>query len=100
MVPVLFVIRWAFAMSRKPDAHAPTFPLPPEKAEEVRTLLEQVMGSTLFRGRRLREILLRHIPERTLAGDTSSLKERILGIAVFGRAPDSAPSQAPIVGAS
>jgi hypothetical protein len=84
-------------MSRKPDAHAPTPPLPPEKAEEVRTLLEQVLGSHQFKGSRRCQILLRHITERTLAGDTSSLKERTLGIEVFGRAPDYDTSQDPIV---
>ena len=87
-------------MSRKPDTHAPTLPLPPEKAEEVRTLLEQVLGSHLFRGSRRCQILLRHITERTLAGDTSSLKERTLGIDVFGRTPDYDTSQDPIVRAS
>jgi len=84
-------------MSRKPDTHAPTSPLPPEKAEEVRTLLERVLGSHQFRGSRRCQILLRHITERTLAGDTGSLKERTLGIEVFGRAPDYDTSQDPIV---
>jgi hypothetical protein len=84
-------------MSRKPDLHAPTPPLPPEKAEEVRTLLEHVLGSHQFRGSRRCQILLRHITERTLAGDTCSLKERTLGIEVFGRAPDYDTSQDPIV---
>src|ERR1039458_3172120 len=84
-------------MSRKPDLHAPTPPLPPEKAEEVRTLLEHVLGSHQFRGSRRCQILLRHITGRTLAGDTSSLKERTLGIEVFGRAPDYDTSQDPIV---
>jgi hypothetical protein len=84
-------------MSRKPDSHAPTPLLPPEKAEEIRALLEQVLGSHQFRGSRRCQILLRHITERTLAGDTSSLKERTLGIEVFGRAPDYDTSQDPIV---
>ena len=84
-------------MSRKPDLHTPTPPLPPEKAEEVRILLERVLGSHQFRGSRRCQILLRQITERTLAGDTSSLKERTLGIEVFGRAPDYDTSQDPIV---
>jgi hypothetical protein len=84
-------------MSRKPDVHAPTSQLPLEKAEEVQALLEQVLGSHQFRGSRRCQILLRHITERTLAGDTSSLKERTLGIEVFGRAPDYDTSQDPIV---
>ena len=68
--------------------------------EEVRTVLERVLGSHLFKGSRRCQILLRHITEQTLAGDTSSLKERTLGIAVFGRAPDYDTSQDPIVRAS
>src|SRR3954469_11704031 len=87
-------------MSRKPDGHVPTPRLPPEKAEEVRTLLEQVLASHLFRGSRRCQLLLRHITEQTLAGATSSLKERTLGIEVFGRAPDYDTSQDPIVRAS
>jgi hypothetical protein len=84
-------------MSRKPDLHAPTPPLLPEKAEEIRTLLERVLGSHQFRGSRRCQILLRHITERTLVGDTGSLKERTLGIEVFGREPDYDTSQDPIV---
>jgi hypothetical protein len=62
-------------MSRKPDVDVPTAPLPPEKAKEVRTLLEQVLASHLFRGSRRCQILLRHITEQTIAGETASLKE-------------------------
>ena len=84
-------------MSRKPDVNVPTPPPSPEKAEEIRALLERVLGSHLFRGSRRCQILLRHITERTLAGDIASLKERTLGIEVFGRAPDYDTSQDPIV---
>ena len=84
-------------MSRKPDVNVPTPPLSPEKAEEIRALLERVLGSHLFRGSRRCQILLRHITERTLAGDIASLKERTLGVEVFGRAPDYDTSQDPIV---
>ncbi|HMC57932.1 MAG TPA: hypothetical protein VKJ01_01950 [Candidatus Solibacter sp.] len=87
-------------MSRKPDVHVPTLPLPLEKAEEVRMLLEQVLGNRLFRSSRRCQILLRYITEQTLAGETSSLKERTLGIEVFGRAADYDTSQDPIVRAS
>jgi hypothetical protein len=69
----------------------------PEKAEHVRNLLERVLNSHQFRGSRRCQILLRHITERTLAGDTASLKERSLGVDVFGRAPDYDTSQDPIV---
>jgi hypothetical protein len=94
------MIRTGFAMSRKPDVHVPTLPLPQVKADEVRTLLEQMLGSHLFRGSRRCQTLLRHITEQTLAGETSCLKERTLGIDVFGRTPDYDTSQDPIVRAS
>src|ERR1700690_3494611 len=84
-------------MSRKPDVNVPTPPLSPEKAEEIRVCLERVLGSHLFRGSRRCHILLRHITERTLAGDIASLKERTLGVEVFGRAPDYDTSQDPVV---
>uniref|UniRef100_Q01TK3 Uncharacterized protein n=1 Tax=Solibacter usitatus (strain Ellin6076) TaxID=234267 RepID=Q01TK3_SOLUE len=87
-------------MSRKPDVNDPTPPLSLEKAEDIRALLERVLGSHLFRGSRRCQILLRHITERTLAGDISSLKERSLGIEVFDRAPDYDTGQDPIVRAA
>jgi hypothetical protein len=74
--------------------------MPPEKVEEVRTVLEQVLDSHLFRGSRRCQTLLRHITEQTLAGDTSSLKERTLGVEVFGRPPDYDTAQDPVVRAS
>jgi len=87
-------------MSRKPSLPDPPFPLPPEKAEEVRALLERVLDSHLFRGSRRCQILLRHITEQTLAGDFGSLKERSLGVEVFGRPPDYDTAQDPVVRAS
>jgi hypothetical protein len=62
--------------------------------------LERVLSSHLFKGSRRCQVLLRHITEKTLAGDVGSLKERTLGIAVFGREPDYDTSQDPIVRAS
>jgi hypothetical protein len=87
-------------MSRKPSVQGPPNRLPPEKVEEVRTLLEQVLDSHLFKGSRRCQILLRHITEQTLAGDTSTLKERTLGVEVFGRSPDYDTAQDPVVRAS
>ena len=40
---------------------------------------------------------LRHVVERTLQGQTSDLKERTLGIDVFGRSPDYDPAADPVV---
>src|SRR5581483_4078436 len=46
------------------------------------------------------QTLLRRIAQQTLAGDFDSLKERALGIEVFGRAADYDTSQDPVVRAS
>jgi len=87
-------------MSRKPSVLGPPTHMPPEKVEEVRTVLEQVLDSHLFRGSRRCQTLLRQITEQTLAGETSSLKERTLGVKVFGRLPDYDTAQDPVVRAS
>lgn len=87
-------------MSRKPDLPDVLPDLPPEKIEAVRASLELVLGSHLFRGSRRCQSLLRHIVEQTIAGDPRSLKERTLGVDVFGRPPDYDTSQDPIVRAT
>jgi hypothetical protein len=87
-------------MSRRPDVPGVVPLLPPEKAEEIRALLERVLSSHHFRGSRRCQSLLRHITERTLAGDTRSLKERTLGVEVFERTPDYDTSQDPVVRAT
>ena len=87
-------------MSRKPDLQVPAPRLPPERTEEVRAELERVLGSSHFRASRRCQILLRRIAEQSLAGDLDSLKERSLGVEVFGRAPDYDTSQDPVVRAS
>jgi len=87
-------------MSRKAELHAPAPHLPPEKAEDVHSELERILASSLFRGSRRCQGLLRRITEQTLAGDTDSLKERTLGIEVFGRPADYDTSQDPVVRAS
>jgi len=87
-------------MSRKPDLQVPAPRFSPEKAAEVQAELERVLGSQLFRGSRRCQILLKRVIEQTLAGDVDSLKERALGMEVFGRAADYDTSQDPVVRAS
>ena len=87
-------------MSRKPDLHVPAPRLPPERAEEVLAELERVLGSPHFRGSRRCQSLLRRITEQTLNGHVESLKERSLGVEVFGRPADYDTSQDPVVRAS
>jgi len=87
-------------MSRKAELHASAPRLPPERAASVRAELERILASALFRGSKRCQSLLRRIAEQTLAGDTDSLKERTLGIEVFGRSADYDTSQDPVVRAS
>ena len=87
-------------MSRKPDLQVPAPRLPPGRTEEVRAELERLLGSPHFRATRRCQSLLRRIAEQSLAGDLDSLKERSLGVEVFGRAADYDTSQDPVVRAS
>jgi hypothetical protein len=87
-------------MSRKPDLQIPAPGLPPERAEEVLAELERVLGSPHFRGSRRCQTLLRRITEQSVVGHADCLKERSLGVEVFGRVADYDTSQDPVVRAS
>src|SRR5512134_476872 len=60
----------------------------PEKRDAVREHLERILVSSVFRNSRRYASVLRYVVERTLDGSADSLKERTIGIEVFGRAPD------------
>ncbi len=66
-------------------------------ANEIREQLERVVQSSHFRNSRRYPTLLRYIVEHTVAGDEGSLKERTLGVEVFGRAPDYDTNADPVV---
>ncbi len=51
--------------------------------------LERVLASPSFAGASAHQRLLRHLVERTLAGETATLKESLLGIEVFQRSAAS-----------
>jgi hypothetical protein len=87
-------------MSRKPDLQVPAPRLSTEKAEQVLAELDRVLGSPPFRASRRCQNLLRRITEQSLTGDVDSLKERSLGVEVFGRPADYDTSQDPVVRAS
>ena len=84
-------------MSRKPELQVPTPRLPPERVRDVLAELERVLASPLFRASRRCHSLLRRITEHSLAGDVDSLKERALGVEVFGRPSDYDTSEDPVV---
>ena len=59
--------------------------------------VERILSSPLFRNSQRCQALLRHVTERTLAGETHLLKERTLGVEVFGRTLDYDTNADPIV---
>jgi len=69
----------------------------PVTAEEVSTQLDRLLTSAQFRASRRCQGLLRTVTERTLAGDITAVKERMLGMSVFGRPAEYDTSQDPIV---
>ena len=63
-------------------------PAPPIAAETVREQVERIVADALFCNSKRYSNLLRFIADRSLDGRNSDLKERIIGIEVFGRSPD------------
>jgi hypothetical protein len=93
-----FMILLAIMRSRSPEPATPVLPRADQCApEDVRAQLERVLDSPRFRSSRRCQNLLRHITERALAGDVASLKERTLGVEVFGRAADYDTNADPVV---
>lgn len=87
-------------MSRKPNILVPAFRLSPERTEQVLAELHRVLNSPLFRSSRRCRDLLRAVTEHSVNGTVDYLKERSLGVEVFGRPLDYDTSQDPIVRAS
>jgi hypothetical protein len=85
-------------MSRKSDLVAPAAKSAPYvDRETVRSQLDRVLGSPVFRSSHRCQALLRHVVEKSLVGEISALKERTLGVDVFGRLPDYDSNADPIV---
>src|ERR1017187_6241480 len=68
--------------------------------EAIRQQLERMLANPLFKYSRRYPNLLRYVVERTLEGRTAELKERSLGVAVFGREPDYDTNLDPVVRAT
>jgi hypothetical protein len=65
--------------------------------ECVRKQLERILGSTEFKTGTRGPVLLRHIVESALTGHSDGLKERSLGVEVFGREPTYDTNLDPVV---
>lgn len=63
-------------------------PVSPEDHAEVLRALEEVLESSYFSNSKRYPALLRYVVQQTLLGHGDELKERTVGIDVFGRTPD------------
>ncbi len=84
-------------MFRNSDTADPESKPGPNGAGKHHTQVQRVLSSSLFRSSQRCQALFRCITERALAGDTQLLKERTLGVDVFGRPPDYDTNADPIV---
>src|SRR5580693_6735612 len=64
--------------------------IPPEA---IREELERILASHEFRSSKRSQDFLRYVVEHTLTGHSSELKERTIGMEVFGRSIDYDPSE-------
>ena len=72
-------------------------PDPVSLRPQVEGLLQDILGSAPFRTSRQCQDLFRYIVEHSLAGSDDSLRERVIGIEVFGRKPDYDTGDDPVV---
>jgi hypothetical protein len=72
-------------------------PFTAEGRQEVEAQLERLLASPFFSHSRRFPAFLRYVVEKTLAGDTEQLKERTLGIEIFGKSAAYDPATDPIV---
>ncbi|HLJ46154.1 MAG TPA: hypothetical protein VKU01_09110 [Bryobacteraceae bacterium] len=68
-----------------------------EERQAVLNQLEHVLSTPYFKNSKRYPGLLRFVTERALSGEASHLKERSLGVAVFGRDPDYDTNLDPVV---
>lgn len=65
--------------------------------DAIREQLERILANPLFKHSKRYPLLLRTVVERTLQGRGGQLKERTLGVEVFGRQPDYDTNTDPVV---
>jgi hypothetical protein len=66
-------------------------------AAEVNEALERILSSQPFRTSKQCQALLRYIVNHSLGGDDTGLRERVVGVEVFGRLVDYDTSEDPVV---
>ena len=75
----------------------PWFPTSEEERELVRNELDSIVSSHHFRGSKRYPAMLRYVVSAAIDGRASDLKERTLGVEVFGRDPDYDTNADPVV---
>jgi hypothetical protein len=75
----------------------PPGPLPEEAKLCVKRALDEMAASLPFRTSRQCQDLLRYIVLHSLSGEDESLRERVIGVEVFGRRPDYDQASDPVV---
>jgi hypothetical protein len=78
------------------DVHTSWVPKTEEEKDQVRRQMERLLATAHFRNSRRYPALFRFIVEETLEGRGEFLKERLLGIRVFNRAPNYDTADDPI----
>jgi hypothetical protein len=79
------------------NQNRPEVALPPPVRPEIERVLEDILQSPPFRTSRQCKNLFKYIVEHSLAGTEESLRERIIGLEVFGRATNYDTSEDPVV---
>lgn len=72
-------------------------PVPVAARPQIQELVEDILRSVPFRTSRQCQDLLRYIVEHSLAGSEDSLRERVIGVEVFGRVADYDAAEDPVV---
>jgi hypothetical protein len=72
-------------------------PLKEEDREAVRRQMDRILSNSLFKHSKRYPLLFRFVVEMALEGRANQLKERTLGVEVFGRDPDYDTNLDPVV---
>jgi hypothetical protein len=81
----------------KPPSRSQEARLTPEQQAAVARTLERALASPAFRNSKQCQKFLRYVVEHSGSGDDEMLKERTIGVEVFGREPDYETSDDPVV---
>jgi hypothetical protein len=93
---ILDIRSWAMPVGTR---SIPEFaqPVPASEAAAIREQLDRLLAHPLFSNSKRYPVLLAYTVEQTLKGSAAELKERSIGIEVFGRSPSYDANADPVV---